>query len=271
MSAEQSIAQGEISPIEDKKELLVVKYGSESCTDENGIRTDRLAFYAGQIAEQHAQGRDVVAIISGAVAVANTLLPECVNRRESVNNQMRATFGNPYLMKSWQDALLQEGMIGGELLVTSHDIDAKGPQQMLTKIIRQHLNAGWVSLVNENDGLSDEEIRELTYGGDNDGLARLLAIRLGATELCFMTEKEGLLDQRGNRLHRVRGKDIKKALSLAQGPGPMGRGGMKSKVQAALLASQNGINSHIAPAYEPLSDVIAERVGTHFETASTAV
>jgi glutamate 5-kinase len=249
-----------------ERERIVVKYGSSSCTNENGINQGNLEHYASQIAEQqHRYNRDVVAVVSGAVAVAkSTLLPQAENAMFS--EQMLATYGSPSFMKGWQEALKVHGVIGGELLVTHHEIDDRQERGMLVETIEDHLAAGWVSLINENDGLSDEEIAKLSYGADNDGLALHIAKVIGAKHLCFMTDKDGLLDQHEALVNAISFDNLDWARNLAGDPGNQGSGGMRSKLDAGWEANtwQPRIIPHIAFARSNLEDVITGRVGTNF-------
>jgi glutamate 5-kinase len=104
------------------------------------------------------------------------------------------------------------------------------------------LRLGVVPVVNENDATATDEI---TFG-DNDALAAQVAVLLKARLLVLLTSVPGVL---------VEGEvvaDGAAARTVSFGAaGPLGRGGMKSKVAAAELAASAGIPTVIADGAPP--------------------
>jgi glutamate 5-kinase len=121
------------------------------------------------------------------------------------------------------------------------------------------LDANAVPIVNENDTVSTEEIKF----GDNDQLAAMVVPLVAADALVLLTDVEGVLDERGERIP-VFHED--QSIGQVTGTGPrLGTGGIRSKLDAAHKASRSGANVVIARAARPgvLRAIFAgEDVGT---------
>ena len=111
--------------------------------------------------------------------------------------------------------------------------------------------------------LSDVELAKLSYGGDNDGLASKIAITIGATELLLLSNVDGLLDESGTVVPIAKLSDIDKALGLANGKSDSGRGGMRSKIELSVVASQTGVKVCIGNASADYILLLSNSVGTH--------
>jgi len=249
------------------RDLLVVKYGSSSVTNGVGMDEERVERYAGQLAELRRE-YDLILVSSGSVAVGRALWKSAlVTNGYSPSEQTLATIGSGRAFTVWQDALRAHGILAGQLLVTHHEIDDPEEGSMLQRVMRDNLTAGIVSLVNENDALNDEEIRVMSYGGDNDWLAAHIAIALGASKLCLLTDTEGLLDKQGAVVTVVSPRSREHVKELLQKPNNLGRGGMESKVGAAQKAADKGVTTYIGHADAPLEEILDGKRGTHFPPA----
>lgn len=249
-----------------EREKVVIKLGSPSSADGRGVRRQRLYGYAREVAEQKALGRDVIIVASGSIAVAKAILPANVLASPKVTQQMLATRGNPHLMKAWQDALSRYGIQSGELLLTHHETEDKGERKKLVDGIHDHVEAGWVPVINENDGMSDIEIAALAFGGDNDGLAAQVAKKIKAKHLCLLTEEAGVIDREGNVLRWLTPHATVWAEQFDRGSTKLGRGGIKSKLRAGASAARAGVIVHIAHATARVEDVLTAECGTQIST-----
>jgi glutamate 5-kinase len=123
------------------------------------------------------------------------------------------------------------------------------------------LAAGVVPIVNENDTVAVEEIRF----GDNDNLSALVANLVGAQMLVMLTDVAGVLtaDPRKGAETRliplITDAEAEMKGLVADSSGPLGTGGMASKLKAARQAAQAGIAVVIASGLEPdtLTSVLA--------------
>jgi glutamate 5-kinase len=248
------------------REKAVVKLGSESNTNDSGIRLERLAHYTSQIAEQNRLGYQQVGVLSGAIATANTvLLSKKERENEKITPQMRATRGNAAFFHAWITALEQRGVSAGEVLVTHHELDFEPEAESFIHTVENYLEAGWVPLINENGSTDDKETKKLKYGGDNDGLAEVVADKIEADRIYFLTEVEGVFGADGKLIRIVDGSNIEEVLETVGEAGVPGPGaGMRTKVDAAWSAAEKGRMAHIAHAGYNFEPIRNGRVGTLF-------
>jgi glutamate 5-kinase len=173
--------------------------------------------------------------------------------------------GSAALVVAWQNAFKKYDINAGQILVTHHDIDDKIEGNRLRNVIHVAFEQGIIPIINENDVLSDIELAKLIYGGDNDGLASKIAIAIGANDLLLLTNVDGLLDEKGKVTANVDSSDYEKALKMTNGKSSSGRGGMRSKIEAAVVAQIAGILSHIGGSANNYRQILSCKSGTHIK------
>ncbi|MEZ4288516.1 MAG: glutamate 5-kinase [Polyangiales bacterium] len=147
-------------------------------------------------------------------------------------------------------------------MLTHHDVSDRGRYLNARHAIDALLSMGVVPIINENDAVS---IEELTFG-DNDQLAARVCTLVNADLLILLSDVQGVLDDRGERIDVVRKPEDIDAFIKPLKPGDS-LGGMGSKCKAAFLATRHGLPAIIGPAANPnvLDDVLNGRsVGTLF-------
>ena len=232
--------------------VLVVKIGSSSLVDRQG-RLDAafLATIARQLKVVAERGWRPVLVTSGAVASGLGILglparPDGISERQAL-----AAIGQASLAHRWQVALAAEGLVAAQVLLTNADFSDRARYLNLTAAFRALFAYAAVPVINENDTVA---VEELTVG-DNDRLSALVATQLHARLLVLLTDIDGVYDAdpRSNpdaKLVREMHGVPPKLLSAAGGGGKLGRGGMRSKLEAARLACGAGVATVIAPARE---------------------
>jgi glutamate 5-kinase len=250
---------------------LVVKLGSSLLAPEGtGVRADRLAGLAAQVAELRAQGREVVLVSSGAIASGMRLL-KLARRPDSVEEkQALAAVGQPDLMRAYAEAFAKHGLVTAQVLLTQDDLLTRKRFQNARKGLLALLGRGIVAIVNENDMVAVDEIRL----GDNDLLSAHVAVLVNADALILLTDVDGLhtgrpgRDAGATRIDVVAAvtAEIRKMAGHASGTG-VGSGGMSTKVQAAEQVTRAGHAALIARGTDDrilLRAVAGEPVGTLF-------
>ncbi|MES2971541.1 MAG: hypothetical protein V4702_04415 [Patescibacteria group bacterium] len=156
--------------------------------------------------------------------------------------------------------------MGGQLLITHREIDDQYEGPSLLQALEENIAHHVITIANENDALSIAELKKLAYGEDNDGLAKHLAITIGASALLLMTDKIGLLD--GTRFVREIGTsdaDRSRAHNYVQAANSGNKkGGGRTKLAASIEAANAGIDAYWARADASLLDVLQGIEGTHF-------
>jgi glutamate 5-kinase len=237
---------------------LVVKIGSRSLAHDPG----RFGVMADQVAAQRAEGRTVVLVSSGAVALGGERLGLGRRPKSIARLQAAAAAGQSLLMRAYEDAFAPHGCPVAQVLLTHADVSDRDRYLNARAAIDSLVELGAVPIINENDAVSVEEIRF----GDNDQLAAMVATLVGADLLILLTDVEGVLDEQGARVRVVR--EPSDVMHLVRPPSDdVGLGGMASKLDSARLATRRGVPVVIADARDGqvVARVLAgEDVGTLF-------
>jgi glutamate 5-kinase len=235
---------------------LVVKVGSRTLASD----PERFRSLADQIAEQRAQGRSVVLVSSGSVALGVQRLGLGARPRDIARLQAAAAAGQSRLMEAYETAFARHGLAVAQVLLTHADLADRDRYLNARATLESLLDLGAVPIINENDTVAVEEIRF----GDNDQLAAMVAALLGVDLLTLLTDVEGLLDAEGQRVRVV--TDVQQAVQLVRPQqDDVGVGGMASKLESVRLATRRGVPVVMTDAHDgrALARTLAgEDVGT---------
>jgi glutamate 5-kinase len=195
--------------------------------------------------------RPACIVSSGAIALGASVRP-----RSLPELQAASALGQPALHAAWDRAFAERGVRAAQVLLTGADIADARASTNLRNALRELLRQGVVPVLNENDATATEEISF----GDNDVLAAQVATLLRATKLVLLTSVDGVLD--GDTVV----EDGAHARRASVGPAsPLGRGGIRSKIAAAELASAAGVTTVIASPRSLGVILDGGRAGTWFE------
>src|SRR5262249_54876901 len=197
-------------------------------------------------------GRELVVVTSGAIAAGRARLT-LLGDSTIAARQAAAATGQIDLMREWARAFARHNRSIGQLLLTHQDLAERRRRINATQTIAALLAAAVVPVVNENDTVAVEEIRL----GDNDVLSSLVATLVQAQLLIILSDVPGVLT--GDPRLRPDARlvpllsDPEAGMSglVAESVGPLGSGGMATKLKAAREAARGGIPSVIAPGGEP--------------------
>jgi glutamate 5-kinase len=223
-------------------QTVIVKIGTNVLTtDTDRLDLDRIQCISDQIFRIQQTGRKVVLVSSGAVGAGIGILG--LNRRPDSLPELQATaaIGQPQLMRTWNDALMKNGLKTAQLLLTGNDFRNRQRYLNVRNTLRTLFDFGVVPIVNENDTVSIKEIAV----GDNDQLASMLATLLPDPLLVILSGIAGLYDGPPSNPASVVIPLIEKPdeslLKLAAAEtSTRGRGGMGSKLKAILAATGMG-------------------------------
>lgn len=254
---------------------LVVKVGSSSLTRDAGLLDPAaLALVVDQVAEAWQRGNPTVLVSSGAVAAGLPALGLTARPGDLPSLQVAAAVGQSRLMEHYTSRFSARGLVTGQVLLTK-DILANREQYLNARqALDRMLGQGVVPVVNENDTVVVEELRL----GDNDRLAALVSHLVGAGMLVILTDTPGLysgdprLEDDAELLSAVRHTDEVLDEVAKGASGPLGSGGVATKVAAARMAAWSGIPTVVARAGETevLKRAVAgEDVGTWVEPHPT--
>ena len=229
---------------------VVVKIGSSLLIDAATRQPTRdwLAAVASDLAALKAEGREVIVVSSGSIALGRGRLPALGARLE--DKQAAASVGQSLLMAAWSGALDPHGLIAGQVLLTRDDTERRRRWLNARATVEALLTHGVIPIVNENDTVATEEIRY----GDNDRLAARTAQLARADLLILLSDVDGLYTADPRRDPTAAHLPLIETLSpdiLAMGGGAnadagVGTGGMATKLAAAQIARSAGCATLIA-------------------------
>lgn len=254
---------------------IVVKVGTSTLTNELGksdLRSfDRLACVLSDVQNR---GIEVILVSSGAIAVGANKL-KIKNRPTSMRlKQAVAAVGQCSIMNLYGKFFNDYDKTVAQILLNAEDIGQEEKKENLINTFDSLLEMNIIPIVNENDSVSYTEIQsEDRLFGDNDMLSAVVAVLCRARKLIILSDIDGFYDNdpriypKAKLIERISVIDDS-IQSLAGGAGSRrGTGGMKTKLQAATLATAQGIDTIVINGKNPLAlyEIIAGgRVGTLF-------
>jgi glutamate 5-kinase len=236
---------------------IVIKVGTAVLSDHSGLRADVIDHLAQQIEALLSREREVVLVTSGAIAAGRARLGR--HGASMSERQAAAATGQIELMRQWAKAFDGRGRTIAQLLLTHQDVAERPRRLNAVRTIRALLAAHVLPVVNENDTVAVEEIRM----GDNDVLSSLVADMIQAELLIILSDVPGVLtgDPRkradAQLIPLITDAEAEMRGLVAETAGPLGSGGMATKLQAARQAAQAGVSVIIAPGREPDAIVAA--------------
>ncbi len=241
---------------------LVVKVGTSLIAPGGRIHTTRMRALVDQL---DLSKHEYLIVSSGAIAsgMANLGLGQ---KPSSVPlMQACAAVGQSVLMRTYERLFFGKKVVA-QLLLSSDDFTSPIRYRNLQNTLQQLLKLGVVPIVNENDSVS---VRELVGAfGDNDELSALLARAVKADWLVLLTDVDGFYAPNGRkgRLVRTIRKLTPAMEEMCNGKSQLGRGGMRSKLRAAKLASESGVHVAIVNGAHTQAIPLAleHKIGTYF-------
>ena len=248
----------------DSARRIVVKIGSSLLIDAATRQPTRdwLAAMARDLSGLRGEGREVIVVSSGSIALGRGRLPGLGSRLE--DKQAAASVGQSLLMAAWSDALAPHDLVVGQVLLTRDDTERRRRWLNGRATVEALLAHGVIPVVNENDTVATEEIRY----GDNDRLAARTAQLARADLLVLLSDVDGLYTADPRRDPTAAHLPLIESLTpdiLAMGGGAnaqagVGTGGMATKLAAAQIARSAGCATLIASG-QTLSPLAAVRAG----------
>ncbi|KAL3234963.1 Glutamate 5-kinase [Nakaseomyces bracarensis] len=239
-------------------QTIVIKLGTSSLVDEK-TREPKLSVMT-QVVEVviqlKRQGHKVVIVSSGGIAVGLNAMEMEKKPTDLAAIQAIAAIGQGRLIGRWSMLFQQYGEKIAQILITRNDILGWTQYKNAQNTINQLLEMGVVPIVNENDTLSISEIKF----GDNDTLSAITAALVSADHLFLLTDVDCLYTE--NPRTNPDAKPIVIVPNMDQGvPGvdtsnadagsSVGTGGMRTKLIAADLATNAGVNTIIMKSDTP--------------------
>ncbi len=265
------------TPSLDSFRRIVVKVGSSLLVDPHqaAVKREWLERLADDLAGLHRRGADVLVVSSGSVALGRSVLGLPDGALPLEDSQAAAAVGQIALARTWAEVLADRGMAAGQILVTFGDTEERRRYLYARECLNRLLNLRATPIINENDTVATAEIRY----GDNDRLAARVATMASADLLVLLSDVDGLYtappsqDPKAELIPVVPRVTAEIEAMAGGAASQYSRGGMRTKIEAAKIATTGGAHMIIADGRtpSPLSHIAAGGRCTWFLTPSNPI
>lgn len=253
---------------------LVIKVGSALIAPEGkGCSTKFLLALADFIQHCRKNSQQLLIVSSGSVAAGAGLTNYDLTQPLSIpKKQALAAIGQSHIMQHWQK-LFDDTC--AQILLTRADLENKKRRINAQNTLNTLFDMGVIPIINENDSVVVDEL----VVGDNDNLAAQVAVLCEADQLIICSDVNGLYDKNPSRhddavlIPQVK-QVTQQIFNFADATdNPIATGGMHTKLEAALLATNAGIetliiNGRRAESFDKLKN--NQQVGTRFLVKKTS-
>jgi len=241
------------------KKKIVVKIGSSLLANSSNL-TLRYAFMNGLIsdlAQLQREGHNIILTSSGSVALGLNMIGKRPEDAGVLDKQAAAACGQPMLMNAYRQVASEYDLNVAQLLVTVEDMEERRRFLNIKNTMLRLFENDIMPIINENDTIATRELRV----GDNDRLSAKVAQMVEADELIILTSVDGLYDRdpsdpNAKFIHEI--EDVSEHLETTTGTSALGSGGMLTKMHAANMAQNAGVETIIAEGIieRPVSSVL---------------
>lgn len=241
--------------VSDKKRI-VIKLGTSTLTHHKTGRLNirRMNNLVKVLADLQNAGKELIIVSSGAVGLGIGKLGLREKPSDTPSKQAAAAVGQCELMYIYDDLFGNYGIPVAQILLTKNDIEnerLKNVENTFAKLI----SMGAIPIVNENDTIAIDEL-ELEIG-ENDSLSAIVAKVSGADLLVILSDIDGLYDGDPHKNPDAKFIPVVTEIDshieeIAGDAGTaFGSGGMATKINAAKIANEAGIDMIIMNGKNP--------------------
>ncbi len=245
---------------------IVIKVGTSTLAHATGrLNIRRVETLCGVLSDLKNAGHEVILVSSGAIGMGVGKLNLKEKPTDIPTKQAAAAVGQCELMYTYDKLFTEYNHTVAQILLTGADFEANDRHENFNNTLSRLLELGVLPIINENDTIATDEIKV----GDNDTLSAYVAISVKADLLVLLSDVNGLYDcdphknANAKLIERIHGMP-EELFSVAGSEGSeLGTGGMKTKLVAAKLCVEKGVDMVIASGEDPhiLYDIIAEKFG----------
>lgn len=228
---------------------IVIKVGTSTLAYGTGLlNIRRVEELCRVMSDLKNAGNEMILISSGAIGMGIGKLGLKERPSDIPTKQASAAVGQCELMYTYDKLFGEYNHTVAQILLTKEDIEHEKRCENFRNTIFRLLELGAMPIINENDTVATDEI----VIGDNDTLAAIVAANVGADLLILLSDIDGLYTSDPHKhpdakLLPIVDQLTPEVLALAEGKGSaLGTGGMKTKLHAAEIAMNAGIDMIIA-------------------------
>ncbi len=228
------------------KDTIVVKVGTKLLvTNDDKLDLNNLRQLVNQLSSANSK-YNVVLVSSGAIISGSEILgivPSTIPEKQAA-----AALGQILLMKEYSHFFEKNNQHTAQILLTKDGFYDETKKENIKNTIHTLLENNIIPIINENDSVATDEIQF----GDNDLLSSHVSILLHAKKHIILTDQDGLYtappktNDHAKLISELSSISDKMIADSTESVDQKGKGGIKSKLMAAQLSTQNGIMTHIA-------------------------
>lgn len=226
------------------KKRIVVKIGSSLLThpETGSLNLDKMERLVRILTDLRNQGKDVILVSSGAIAVGRKALGLLERPKERTVKQACAAVGQASLMMVYQKLFAEYNQTAAQILMTKYTMINDISRMNAKNTFNELFKMGVIPIVNENDTVSTDEIDF----GDNDTLSAIVTALVGGDLLILLSDIDGLYtddphyNQDAKLILCVTEINDELAGMAKSSTNSAGTGGMSTKVSAARIATASG-------------------------------
>ena len=249
---------------------IVVKVGTSTLAHATGrLNIRHVEELVKTLSDLENAGHEIILVSSGAIGMGAGKLSLGFRPADMPTKQAAAAVGQCELMYTYDKLFSEYNHTVAQILLTGADFSHDDRKANFENTIYRLLELGVIPIINENDTVSTDEISV----GDNDTLAAIVACSAKADLLILLSDIDGLYTKdphknKDARLIPLVTELTPSILSLADGAGSeFGTGGMMTKLRAAGMVMEDGVDMVIANGARPsvLYDIAEGKpAGTRF-------
>lgn len=229
---------------------IIIKFGTNILTNEEGeVSLPRVYSFIEDVSRLQKSGKEIILVSSGAVGLGKQKLG--VDNTDAIAmKQACAAIGQSKLMSIYESGFDTYNLVVAQILLTEDDFSQRKKYLSLRTTLNKLLELNVVPIINQNDTVSTIELDEIynetqVCFSDNDKLSALVASELDADLLVILSDIDGLFDANPKtnpnaKIIPVVEKVTSEILAFGEDASAGGRGGMKTKLEAARLVTRSG-------------------------------
>ncbi len=235
------------------KKRIVIKIGSSSLQhpETGDLDYTKLDVLVRELCDLRNRGKDVVLVTSGAIAVGKKAVMAGGTDRDNpiAVKQACAAIGQARLMMIYQKIFAEYNQVAAQILMTKNTIVDNLNRFNAQNTFSELFKLGVIPIVNENDTIATYEIEI----GDNDTLSSIVASLVEADMLILLSDIDGLYTDDPHMNPNAQFIEVVEEFTeelMEMGKtstgSDIGTGGMNTKLQAAKIAGNMGVDMVIA-------------------------
>lgn len=233
---------------------IVIKVGTSTLAHQTGLlNIKRVEQMCKVISDLKNAGHEIVLVSSGAIGMGLGKIGFTERPDDIPTKQAAAAIGQCELMYTYDKLFSEFNHTVAQILMTGAYVTIEDYGKNLNNTLFRLLELGVIPIINENDTVTTDEI----VIGDNDTLGATIALTVKADLLILLSDIDGLFtgdpnkDPNAERIEVVTEvtEDIER---LAGSKGSvLGTGGMITKINAAKMVMEKGIDMVVANGKKP--------------------